>query len=163
MRIADSILPEFEHEMKTTRRLLERVPDDRSEWKPHDKSSQLGALAAHIAYLPSWVTMTFGTSEFDLAGRTVRGYTNTADLLASFDEHVAAAKATLQSVENDAFGVPWSLRRGEQTLFTMPRAAVVRMFAINHLIHHRGQLSVYLRLLDVALPSVYGPTADEPV
>lgn len=163
MRIADTILPEFTHEMKTTRRLLERLPEEKASWKPHEKSTSLGSLGTHIAHLPWWVSTAMATQELNLKDLPPRPFTTTEAMLSAFDGNVAEAKATLEAAENEAFDVPWTLRRGEHPLFTMPRVAVLRMFAVNHLIHHRGQLSVYLRLLDVPLPSVYGPSADEPV
>lgn len=159
-RIAEALLPEFDIEMATTRRVLERVPSERGEWKPHPKSFSLAHLAQLVSRMPGWNTGTMKSTEMDLAG--FGGYSNekTETLLAEFDRHVREARHLLANATDADFSVPWSLRSGEQVFFTLPRAAVVRQ-NINHLVHHRGQLTVYLRLLDVPVPSIYGPTADE--
>jgi uncharacterized damage-inducible protein DinB len=162
MAIVDFLLPEFDHEMATTRRLLERVPEDRFAWKPHVKSFSLGQLAQHVANLPRWGHITLEQSEFDLAGSGPAPEAETrAAVLAAFDSHVASARAALVGKTDGELMVPWSLKRGDQTMFTMPKASVWRSFVMNHLVHHRGQLSVYLRQQDVPLPSMYGPSADE--
>ena len=160
MTIAQTLLPEFDQEMATTRRLLERVPSDRGPWKPHPKSFSLGHLAQLVARMPGWVASTAGGTDIDLAVYPGYSYEPTETLLAEFDRNVREARAALGAATDADFGMPWSLRRGDQVLFSAPRGPVVRMH-INHLIHHRGQLSVYLRLLDVPLPPIYGPTADE--
>ena len=167
MRLSETLLPELKHEMATTRRLLERVPDDRVDWKPHDKSMSLGRLATHVAELPGFVAMILGSEEFDLASRGA-GYTpktlNThQEMLDEFDANVGRAEAALESAENEALMTPWTFRRGERVVFTLPRIAALRSIFFNHSIHHRGQLSVYLRLNDVPVPSIYGPSADEAV
>jgi uncharacterized damage-inducible protein DinB len=154
------MLPEFDHEMATTRRLLERVPSDKGTWKPHEKSFALGHLAQLVARMPGWITMTVRNPDLDLAGGTGYSFQPTDELLAQFDKHVGEARAELAKVRDEAFGEPWSLRMGDRVLMTLPRGVVVRQH-INHLVHHRGQLTVYLRLLDVPIPSIYGPTADE--
>ena len=162
MSITDALLAEFEHEMKTTRRLLERVPADRGDWKPHDKSSSLSQLVLHIANIPFWLTTTLKRTELDAAAPgEKRSLTSTEALLAEFDRKVADAREALTAATADDLKVPWTLRAGDHVVFTMPRAVTLRTFVMNHLIHHRGQLTVYLRLLDVPLPSSYGPTADE--
>ncbi|HEX8153056.1 MAG TPA: DinB family protein [Thermoanaerobaculia bacterium] len=162
MALTDALLAEFEHEMKTTRRLLERVPAERGDWKPHDKSSSLSQLALHVAHIPFWMTMTLKRTELDAAAPAEkRTLTTTEALLAEFDRKVADACDALTAATAEDLQVPWTLRAGDHVVFTMPRAATVRTFVMNHLIHHRGQLSVYLRLLDVPLPSIYGPSADE--
>lgn len=160
MSIGQTLLPEFDLEMATTRRLLERVPSDKGPWKPHPKSFSLGHLAQLVATMPGWVTKTIRDTQIDLA--TSAGYSleKTETLLGQFDQHVREAHESLASAKDADFDVTWSLKRGEQTLFSLPRGVVVRQH-INHLIHHRGQLTVYLRLVDVPLPSIYGPTADE--
>jgi uncharacterized damage-inducible protein DinB len=160
MTIGESMLPEFDIEMATTRRMLERVPSDKGQWKPHPKSFALGHLAQLVARMPGWVTMTLQRPVLDLG--EFRGYTfeTTQTLLGEFDQHVREAREALASAKDAAFAGPWSLKRGDQVFFTLPVGAVVRQ-NINHLVHHRGQLSVYLRLLDVPVPSIYGPTADE--
>jgi len=151
---------EFSQEMATTRRLLERVPTDRGSWKPHPKSFALGHLAQLIAWMPGWITSTLRRSELDLAGGAPYSFQPTEALLVLFDKNVGEAATALKEVVNDALAAPWSLKQGEHVLFTMPKGEVTRQH-LNHLIHHRGQLTVYLRLVDVPLPSIYGPTADE--
>jgi uncharacterized damage-inducible protein DinB len=160
MSTAETLLPEFDQEMATTRRLLERVPSDKGLWKPHPKSFSLGHLAQLVSWMPGWITSTLRQTELDL--RTAPGYSfeTTATLLEGFDKNVREAREALASSKDAEFAVPWSLRQGDRVIFTLPRGAVVRMH-ISHLIHHRGQLTVYLRLNDVPLPSIYGPTADE--
>jgi uncharacterized damage-inducible protein DinB len=167
MRLSETLLPELDQEMATTRRLLERVPDDSLGWRPHDKSMTLGRLGTHVAELPGFVAMILGGSEFDLTSRT-SGYTpKTLDkhqeMLDLFDGNVRSARTAIESAENEALMQPWTLRRGEQVIFTLPRIAALRSMFFSHTIHHRGQLSVYLRLNDVPVPSIYGPSADEAV
>ena len=162
MALVDALLPEFDREIATTRKLLERLPDGRFDWKPHAKSTSLGDLATHLANLASWGQHTVTQSELDLggSGRMAR-IESKADVLAAFDRNAAATRAALQGRSDAEMMAPWSLKNGGHTIFTMPKAAVWRSFVMNHLIHHRGQLSVYLRLNDVPLPSIYGPSADE--
>ena len=165
MAVKDSLLPEFDHEMGTTRRILERVPQGDLAWKPHAKSFSLGQLASHIANIPHWVDATFDHAIFDLAtiGDDARPQqpTEVAPILAAFDANVKNARAKIGEQLDQVFFTPWTLKKHGQEIFTMPKIVVWRSFIMNHLIHHRGQLSVYLRLRDVALPSIYGPTADE--
>ena len=165
MAIADALLPEYDHETGTTRRLLERTPEAELAWKPHDKSMTLGQLAGHIANIPHWCNAVIETTVFDVAtaGEDVRPRqpTSIAALLAEFDLKVAGARALLATTGDAAMLAPWTFKQGDHVIFTMPRIAAVRSFIMNHLIHHRGQLSVYLRLKDVPLPPIYGPTADE--
>ena len=164
MAIKDGLLPEFDHEMGTTRRLLERTPEAEFAWKPHDKSFSLGQLAGHIANIPHWCDAILQNTVFDVA--TVNDTRPTApqsiaSLLEQFDKTVAAARAGLVSTGDAEMLTPWTFKNGDHVVFTMPRIAAIRSFIMNHLIHHRGQLSVYLRLKNVPLPSIYGPTADE--
>lgn len=161
MSIAQSLLPEFDQEMATTRRLLERVPSDRGPWKPHEKSFPLGHLAQLVSGMPGWITNALQETELDLGQFPGYSFETTETLLAEFDRHVREARAALAASQDEDYAVSWSLKHGDQIIFEAPRGAVVRMH-INHLIHHRGQLSVYLRLNDVPIPSIYGPTADEP-
>jgi uncharacterized damage-inducible protein DinB len=160
MSIAQSLLPEFDQEMAVTRRLLERVPGGRADWKPHPKSFSLGHLAQLVSWMPGWIANTLRETKLDLQGAAGYSLEKTETLLAGFDQNVRDARAALEAAKDADFEVPWSLTRGDQVLFTQPRAAVVRSH-ISHLSHHRGQLTVYLRLLDVPIPSIYGPTADE--
>src|SRR5688500_1643144 len=160
MTIGASILPEFDQEMATTRRLLERVPSDKGEWKPHAKSFPLGHLAQLVATMPGWLTNILTETSLDLSKGGKYTFEKTETLLGLFDKSVAEARAALAAAADADFDVKWSLTMGPRTLFTDTRRAVVRQ-TINHLVHHRGQLTVYLRLVDVPLPSIYGPTADE--
>lgn len=163
MTIAAMMLPEFDHEMATTRSLLERVPEEHAAWAPHPKSMPLGRLAAHIAELPGWMGSTIHQTELDFGAPGAYNptqFTTTAKVLELFDAHVKAAREALAGVSDADLMESWTLRNGEHVIFTQPRAGVVRGFVINHIIHHRGQLSVYLRLHNVPLPSIYGPTAD---
>jgi uncharacterized damage-inducible protein DinB len=153
-------LQEFDQEMASTRRLLERVPSEQGEWKPHPKSFALGHLAQLVAWMPGWIGRTLREPHIDLAGGGGYSFESTDTLLRMFDDNVTDARQALGSVTGSALRAPWSLRMGEQVLFTSPRGDVVRQH-LSHLIHHRGQLTVYLRLLDVPLPQIYGPTADE--
>ena len=161
MTISATLMPEFDQEMATTRKLLERVPSEKGQWKPHEKSFSLGHLAQLVATMPGWMTTTLRRTEINLAGGSGYSYETTDALLGQFDKHVAEAREAIAESTDADFDVQWSLKHGENVLFTIPRAAAIRQH-INHLIHHRGQLSVYLRLVDVPLPSIYGPTADEP-
>jgi uncharacterized damage-inducible protein DinB len=146
--------------MATTRRLLERVPTEKGEWKPHEKSFPLGHLAQLVSSMPGWIAWTLRETSIDLASAGGYSFQPTETLVAAFDENVRAARAALESVVGPDLEVSWSLKHGDQVLMTMPRGDVTRQH-LNHLIHHRGQLTVYLRLLDVPIPSIYGPTADE--
>jgi uncharacterized damage-inducible protein DinB len=164
MPLVDALLPEFDHEMTTTRKALERVPEERFDWKPHAKSYSLGALATHLANLPTWGTETLTKSEIDLpAVQPPPGAPpSKSELIAAFDRNVAAARAAMTGKTDVELLSVWSLKRGGKTLFSMPKTAVMRSFVLSHMIHHRAQLGVYLRLLDVPVPATYGPTADEP-
>lgn len=162
MPIIDALLPEFDHETTVTRKLLERVPEDRFDWKPHAKSMTLGQLASHVATVPGWGEVTLSLAELDVAGGTApTAPAARAELLAAYDNNVQKTRARLTSTSDAELMQPWALKREGRTIFSMPKAAVWRSFVVNHLIHHRGQLSVYLRLLDVPVPSMYGPSADE--
>ncbi len=153
-------LKEFDQEMASTRRLLERVPTDKGQWKPHEKSFALGHLAQLVSWMPAWITLTLRQPDLDLAGGPSYTFEATEKLVEGFDRNVAEARAALAEVTGAALDEPWSLRAGPRVLMTQPRGEVVRQH-MSHLAHHRGQLTVYLRLLDVPIPSIYGPTADE--
>lgn len=161
MTIAETLLPEFDQEMATTRRVLERVPSDKGQWKPHEKSFALGHLTQLVATMPGWITRIAKGEDIDLSSGPGYSFQPTDTLIAQFDKHVSEARSAVSACSDSDFGKPWSLKMGDRPLFTMPRGDVTRQ-TINHLIHHRGQLTVYLRLIDVPVPSVYGPTADEP-
>jgi uncharacterized damage-inducible protein DinB len=165
MTIAETMLPEFDHETATTRLLLERVPDRRKDFRPHEKSMTLGELAIHLSTLPRWAVPTFKETAFDLnppegPAFSTPAFTSVSDALKTYDEAVASARALLAATSDAELMVPWTLKNGGQKIFSMPRVGVFRTFIMNHTIHHRGQLSVYLRACDVALPNIYGPTAD---
>jgi uncharacterized damage-inducible protein DinB len=162
MAIKDGLLAEFDHEMGMTRRLLDRLPDDRLSWKPHDRSMSLGGLATHLANLPNWTATIMNEASFDLAAAppNTPEKTSRAAVLADFDSSTRAARALLDKTDPEFF-VPWTLKRGGQQVFTMPRIGVLRSFVLSHSIHHRGQLSVYLRLNNIPVPAIYGPSADE--
>ena len=153
-------LKEFDSEMASTRKLLERVPGDKGTWKPHPKSFALGHLAQLVAWMPGWIARSLREPNINLAASAGYSLESTPTLLAMFDQNVREARAALESVTGAALDEPWSLTRGANVLMTMPRGEVVRQH-LTHLAHHRGQLTVYLRLLDVPVSSVYGPTADE--
>ena len=162
MPIVDALLPEFDHEMTVTRKLLERVPDDRMDWKPHAKSMSLGQLAQHVATLPMWGSVTLNQSELDLGAQPPADpIRRRADLLTTFDGLVGQTRAALVDKTDAELMAPWALKKDGHAIFSMPKASVWRSFVMSHLVHHRGQLSVYLRLNDVAVPSIYGPSADE--
>ena len=166
MTIGQSMLGEFDHEMQNTRKVLERLPDEKWGWKPHEKSGTLGWLAGHVATLPSWLAMTINTEELDYAPVNGPAYQppkieNRQEALANFDKEVIGARGALQSVSDQEMMKGWKLLAGGQEIFTMQRVACIRGFVMNHLIHHRAQLTVYLRLLNVAVPGLYGPSADE--
>ena len=158
----DSLLAEFDHEMGTTRRLLDRVPDAQLSWKPHEKSMSLGGLATHLSNLPNWGHMILDGASYDLAAGPPHMAESTSRdaILAHFDASVKQTRAALDKTDAE-FNARWALRRGDQEMFSMPRAAAFRMFVLYHIVHHRGQLSVYLRLNNVPVPAIYGPTADE--
>ena len=165
MSIAENLLPEYDHELATTRRVLERVPEAEFAWKPHPKSMTMGELAGHVANIPFWLSATLNAPIYDLlaGGPEVRREppVSRETLLAGFDEKVRNARNSLAKSTDAEMLARWTLKHGEQEVFSMPRVAAVRSFVMNHLIHHRGQLTVYLRLKDVPLPPIYGPTADE--
>jgi uncharacterized damage-inducible protein DinB len=162
MPLSQALLPEFDHEMATTRRVLERVPEGKSDWKPHDKSMTLGQLATHVATIPHWGESICGQDSFDVTSAPPTPEVKSRQqLLAVFDQAAAAARKAISGASDEQLMKPWSLKAGDQTIFSMPRIAVLRSFIMNHGIHHRGQLSVYLRLNDVPVPSIYGPSADE--
>jgi uncharacterized damage-inducible protein DinB len=161
MAIKDGLLPEFDYEMATTRKVIERVPAEKFGYKPHDRSMIMGRLASHIAEMPTWATSGITLDSLDVSGYKPFEPKSTAELLQAFDQNVAGARTAIAGVSDEALMKSWSLKRGDVTLLSMPKIAVVRSFVMNHIIHHRGQLSVYLRLNDIAVPSIYGPSADE--
>ncbi len=166
MALSNVLLPEFDHEMANTRKTLERVPDDKFAWKPHEKSMPMGKLASHLADIPHWVGDLFRSESFDVAPPGGQPYqpfqvNSRAEVLAVFDKNIAAARKTISEASDESMFKTWSLLSGGKAAFTMPRIAVLRSFIMSHIIHHRAQLGVYLRLNDVPVPAIYGPSADE--
>ena len=162
-----AFLNEFDHEMRQTRKLLERIPGDRLDFRPHPRSKTLGALALHVAGIPSWTSNLLGEASYDLGpdladkDRDRALPKDAAEILETFDRSVAKARAHIEAQDEESLKSKWSLLKGGEAVVTLPRAAVLRQFLMNHLVHHRGQLTVYLRMLDVPVPALYGPSADE--
>ncbi len=166
MPIAQMMLPEFDQEMATTRKMLECVPEGAGDWRPHAKSMSLARLAGHVAELPGWGVVTLEQTELDFAPPGKPAYqptlfTTRAEILKLFDDGVKACRAAIAKASDADLQVPWTLKRTGKTLMSMPRLAVLRSMVLNHIIHHRAQLGVFLRLNDVAIPGSYGPSADE--
>src|ERR1700752_2280636 len=163
MKVIDWLATQFDHETKTTRRHLERLPGDKLDWRPHEKSYTAGALASHIVECVNWTPDGFTKNEVNFDPATYKPYlaTSTTELLEAFEKAVANGKRVLEEVDDEAAMQPWSLKIAGKTLFERPRLDVFRDFTLSHLIHHRGQFSVYLRLMNVPVPGSYGPTADE--
>jgi uncharacterized damage-inducible protein DinB len=162
MALKDTLLAEFDHEMGTTRRLLERIPDEKFAWKPHEKSMSLGGLATHLSNLPNWGTTILNDASYDLAAGppNLTQAASRTDVLSHFDAAAARTRMALDKTDAELVA-QWKLKRGDQELFSLPRSVAFRTFVLYHVVHHRGQLSVYLRLNDVPVPAIYGPTADE--
>lgn len=163
MKLIDSLITEFDHEAQTTRKHLERLPDDKLDWRPHEKSFTAGGLAGHITEMYGWTVAIFNEDGIDFDPKTYKPYqpTSVADLLKTFDDNVAKSKQAMAGATEDTLDQPWSFKMSGRVMFERPRAAVFRDIALSHVIHHRGQLSVYLRLLDIPVPGSYGPSADE--
>jgi uncharacterized damage-inducible protein DinB len=163
MALVDTLLPEFDREMTVTRKMLERVPLGHGEWKPHPKSRTIRQLATHIANIPILASHVLTTPELDMGVGYVRqgDATTTEELLGRFDENVRKTRGDLVGKTDGELLTTWTLKRDGKEMFSVPKAGALRTFFLSHLIHHRGQLSVYLRLNDVTVPSVYGPSADE--
>lgn len=166
MSYAQSILPEFDQEMASTRKVLERVPDDKLDWRPHPKSNTIGWNANHLAELPGWAVVTFEGAEWDFAPAGGPRYqspklTSRQAIVDLFDKNVAAARKAIESATDEQMAQSWTLLAGGKPIFTMPRSAVMRSFVLNHMIHHRATLCVYLRLNDIPVPGMYGPSGDE--
>ncbi|MFA7331623.1 MAG: DinB family protein [Candidatus Delongbacteria bacterium] len=166
MSLVETLLPEFEHEMASTRRMLERLPEDKLDWRPHPKSWTLAELATHILSIPLWGGTIFNTESFALpadGGPRNVALTSVAEALERFDANVGALRTALSAQSDEQLRTSWTLSMGERIIFTQPRQQAWRGMILSHLIHHRGQLSVYLRMTDAPLPSIYGPSADERV
>ncbi len=166
MSLSQSLLPEFDHEMANTRKVLERIPEDKLNWKVHEKSNTIGWVGMHMAGILGWVDLTLNRDSLDIAPAGAEPYrtpvpNSRQEILDQFDKHLATARAAIAAASDDQFMKPWSLLMTGEVIFTMPRVAVLRSFVLNHMIHHRGHLCVYLRLNDVPVPALYGPSADE--
>jgi uncharacterized damage-inducible protein DinB len=162
MPIAQMLLPEFDHEMANTRKMLERVPDGKFDYKPHEKSMTLGRLSAHTAEIPSYATATLRFEKLDITGQEKPFAPATRkEILDAFDKHVVEARELLSKATDEELAKIWTLNYKGQDVFSMPRAAVLRTMVLSHLIHHRSQLGVYLRMNNVEIPGMYGPSADE--
>ena len=166
MSIAQALLPEFDHEMANTRKCLSRIPDDKLDWKAHEKSWDLRSITTHLANMPKWTVMTMTETSFDLepvGGEQVREepIDSVEGALEMFDANVAAAREAIANASDEAMMTSWSLLKAGEEIISMPRIAVLRSFIMNHMIHHRGQVTVYLRLNDLPVPALYGPSADE--
>ena len=164
MPIIDTLLPEFDREMGLTRRVLDRVPDGKFDWKPHATSMTLGRLAEHLSEMPQWATMTMTLRELEMTTQRPPEYvrpTARAEVLAQFDRYLKEGRGNLTGKTDGEFLAPWTLKAEGKEVFTMPKIAVMRNFVLNHMVHHRGQLTVYLRMLEVPVPSIYGPSGDE--
>ena len=161
MRIAEVLVPEFDREMAGVRKTLERFPDNKMDWSPHPKSMPLGRLANHIADIPAWTIMTFDCDTFDVTGFENPNAATREELLAMFDENVAKGRAMLSEVSDEVASGTWTMTGQGHVYFTSPKMEVIRTWVLNHIVHHRAQMGVYLRLLDIPVPGVYGPSADE--
>jgi uncharacterized damage-inducible protein DinB len=166
MALRDALLPEFDHEMSTTRRTLERFPEEKANWKPHETSMTMARLAGHIAEVPAYAATTFRSDSFDFAPPGGQAFqptvpTSRKQLLEIFDKNVAEARAALAKASDEELQKTWTLLNGGKAFFAMPRIQVLRSMVLNHMIHHRGQLAVYLRMNQVPVPSIYGPSGDE--
>jgi len=166
MPLSDALLPEFDNEMAITRKCLERTPGDKLAWQPHQKSMSVGRLASHLAEIPSWGRITVEHESFDVAPPggapyQPRVFDSVEAILEVFDKNVSDARAAIAGVSDADLLKPWSLLQAGNTIFTMPRIGALRAFVFSHNVHHRGQFTVYLRLNEVPVPAIYGPSADE--
>jgi uncharacterized damage-inducible protein DinB len=165
MTISETLLPEFDQEMATLRKLVDRVPEDKFSWKPHEKSMSLGRLAGHVSEMPQFASFIINQEKFEITSGQAPPFNpaTKAELMAGLDKNVAEARAVIAGASDEHLGKAWSFLFGGNVVMELPRAAALRTVVMNHIIHHRGQLSVFLRLLNVPVPSIYGPSADEPI
>lgn len=163
MPINETLLAELEREAANTKKILEKIPTEHLDWKPHEKSYKMGALAGHIAEIPSWLDLMLNANELDFAtmNYTPPAIKESSDIMKLFEENLAKAKEVLKNATDEKFNGKWRMRHGEQIFFELPRQEVIRTWVFSHIVHHRAQLGVYLRLLNIPLPTIYGPTADE--
>ena len=162
--IKQAMMNEIKQEAAQTKKLLERVPFDKFDWSPHEKSMKLGRLAVHIAEIPRWSSRILTATDFDFtkAGYKQAEVASTEELVQLSEKNIQTALDDFNAAQDEDLVAPWTFRRGKHVIFTLPRASAIRTLAMNHLLHHRGQLSVYLRLLHIPIPGMYGPSADEP-
>jgi uncharacterized damage-inducible protein DinB len=166
MAIIDALLPEFDKEMASTRKTLERIPDDKLAYKPHPKSGSMGWMVSHLANIPIWMGRALNMDSIDMnppgapTRRTVV-LNSMQEVLSLFDKNMSDARDALSAATDDALGQPWTMLSGGKKVYTLPRAAIIRSFVMSHTIHHRGQLTIYMRLNDIPVPGLYGPSADE--
>lgn len=166
MSLSDMFLPEFDYEMANTRKVLERIPDDKLQWRAHEKSNPIGWVGMHLAEIPGWVDVTLNQDALDIDPPGGQPYrtpvpSSRQEILDRFDKSVAAGRAAISAATDEQFAQPWSLLQRGQTIFTLPKAAVLRSFVLSHAIHHRAHLCVYLRLNNIPVPALYGPSGDE--
>ena len=164
MPLIDALLPEFDREMGQTRKVLDRVPEGQFDWRPHPTSMTLGRLAEHLAEMPQSATIAMAQDGIEMTTARPPDYRSPAtraEVLAMFDANLRTGRGHLVNKTDGEFDAPWTLTAGGKQMFTMPKATVLRVFVINHMVHHRGQMTVYLRMLGVPIPSIYGPSGDE--
>jgi len=163
MAIKDALIAELKYESSLTKKMLERVPLDKKDWKPHERSMSLGRLATHVAEIPHWISRIITIDDFDffVQGFSSHAASSQEELLTIFNDKLDKAIADLESTGDESFDKSWTVRRGEQVIYQLKKKVAIRSWGLNHLVHHRGQLSVYLRLLDLPVPGMYGPSADE--
>lgn len=163
MALKDLFISELKSESALTKKILERVPLDKTNWKPHDKSMTLGRLATHVAEIPHWISDIIASDEFDFLKSPFKANVagSTEELVRIMQTTIDKAVADLENIDDEAMRKTWTVRRGEQVFFVLPKIVAIRSWGCSHIYHHRGQLSVYLRLLDIAVPGMYGPSADE--
>ena len=163
MSLSKSFLKELESEGESTRKMLSRVPEEHFTFQPHDKSFAMGHLARHIAEIPGWVELMVSHNELDFASMkyTPPVIETNADLMKCFEDNLKVAREEFLKADDSKYSDNWTMRSGEQVFFTMSKEAVIRKWVLNHIIHHRAQLGVYLRLLDIPVPGMYGPSADD--
>jgi uncharacterized damage-inducible protein DinB len=162
--LAQKLIGELQHEAVSTRKMLERIPNDKLDWKPHEKSMTLGLLASHVTELPGFLTKVLSSDELNFEANAYVPFNakSAEELVKNFNEKIDSAIAALEKTNDETLkNTTWTMRNGDHIIFSVPRMGAIRGFAISHFIHHRGQLSVYLRMLDIPVPSIYGPSADE--
>jgi uncharacterized damage-inducible protein DinB len=161
MTISEMLLPEFDQEMASTRKIVDCVPEDKFAWKPHTKSMTLGRLASHVSELAGWAVLVVNQDKLELTpGQKPFSAATKAELIGALDKNIADARAAIAGASDEHLGKTWSFIYGGHTVFALPRATVLRNMVMSHMIHHRGQLSVFLRLNDIPIPGMYGPSAD---